>query len=84
MDNVTISRSRLNELMRAAGEEPLTLREGNEAIATKVEQIKELLREIKDVSERSGATVKLEYEFTDLIDQIGSLNSDWNSSSYNC
>lgn len=84
MSNVTISRTRLEQLMRAAGEEPMSLREGNTAIAAKVEEIKQLLRDIKDVSERSGATVKLEYEFTDLIDEIGQMNPNWNSSSYNC
>lgn len=84
MSSVTISRTRLEQLMRAAGEEPMTLREGSTAIAAKVEEIKQLLRDIKDVSERSGATVKLEYEFTDLIDEIGQLNPDWNSSSYGC
>lgn len=84
MSNVNISRTRLEQLMRAAGEEPMSLREGNTAIAAKVEEIKQLLRDIKDVSERSGATVKLEYEFTDLIDEIGQMNPDWNSSSYSC
>jgi hypothetical protein len=84
MSTVTISKKRLDELRAKAGEEVISVRDGNKIIAEKVEAIKILLREIKDVSERSGATVKLEYEFTDLIDEIGQLNSDWNSSSYSC
>lgn len=84
MSTVTISKKRLDELLAKAGEETISTQDGNKMIAEKVEQIKNLLREIKDVSERSGTTVKLEYEFTDLIEEIGELNSDWNSSSYNC
>jgi acetylglutamate kinase len=81
---VTISNKRLDELLAKAGEEVISVHDGNKIIAEKVEAIKQLLRDIKDVSERSGATVRLEYEFTGLIDEIGMLNSDWQSSYYNC
>jgi hypothetical protein len=84
MSTVTISKKRLDELLAKAGEEVMSTRDGNKIIAEKVEAIKQLLRDIKDVSERSGVTVKLEYEFRRLIEKIGELNSDWNSSSYNC
>lgn len=84
MSTITISRAKYEELLKASGKEIMTVREGNKQIADKVEAIKTLLREIKEVCELSGATVKLEYEFTDLIDEVGQMNPDWNSSSYTC
>jgi hypothetical protein len=84
MTTITVSKQRYEELLRKAGIEPISLKDANKVISEKVASIKTTLAEIKEICELSGATVKLEYEFTDDIEKISELNPDWNSSSYNC
>lgn len=57
-------------------------------IAERIEQIKNLLSEIKDLAELSGNTdLKLGGSYgllADAIEGVDSLHQDWNSSSYDC
>lgn len=55
----------------------------NQAVSDKVEQIKALLGDIKDIVELSGIEIDirgLKYD----IESIEELHPDWNSSSYHC
>ncbi len=60
----------------------------SKGIAERIESVKVLLREIKDLAELSGnRTLKLggSYgELADAIEEVDSNHEDWNSSSYEC
>jgi hypothetical protein len=53
-------------------------------VASRVEQIQELLKEIQEISEATGVSVSL-YGLKSSINDIGSeIDEDWYSSSYSC
>lgn len=60
----------------------------SKGIAERIEQVKVLIREIKDLAELSGnTTLRLggSYgELSSLIEDVDSLHETWNSSSYDC
>jgi hypothetical protein len=87
MSTVTISKKRLDELLAKAGEEVISTKEANARVAERVQKIKVLLAEIKDVVEKTGIEVKLGGSYgvlADAIESVDGLHNDWNSSSYNC
>jgi len=87
MTNITISKARLDAIMKQAGIPTLTAKEGKKVVAEKVEAIKTILKEIKEVVEISGIEIKLGGSygmFSNEIEAVDSLHPDWNSSSYDC
>lgn len=87
MSTVTISKKRLEELLKKAGEEIISTREANAIVADRVAQIKVLLAEIKNVVEQTGIEVRLGGSYGVLagaIEEVDALHSDWNTSSYDC
>jgi hypothetical protein len=87
MSTVTISKKRLDELLAKAGEKIISTKEANAIVADKVQQIKALLKEIKEVVEQTGIEVKLGGCYgilADAIEAVDELHSDWNTSSYDC
>ena len=87
MSTVTISKKRLDEMLAKAGEEVISVKEANARVAERVQKIKVLLNEIKDVVEKTGIEVKLGGSYGVLagaIEEVDVLHTDWASSSYNC
>lgn len=87
MSTVTISKKRLDELLAKAGEKIISAKEANAIVADKVQQIKVLLTEIREVVEQTGIEVKLGGSYGilgDAIESVDELHSDWNTSSYDC
>jgi hypothetical protein len=87
MTTVTISKKRLDELLAKAGEEVISVKEANARVADRVQKIKVLLSEIKDVVEKTGIEVKLGGSYGVLagaIEEVDELHTDWMTSSYDC
>jgi hypothetical protein len=56
----------------------------NKGVAERVDQIKVLIKEIKELIEVAGVEVKLKNELEDAIHDVDSSHPDWNSSSMYC
>lgn len=52
-------------------------------IADKIEEVKVLLKDIKDLAELSGVVADVKFLKYD-VEAIEELHPDWNSSSYHC
>lgn len=58
-----------------------------QGVAQRIEQVKELLKEIKELAVLGNVQVQLGGEYGKLsgaIEDVDSANPNWNSSSYDC
>lgn len=62
----------------------LVVQQAQAQISNKVDEVKSLLADIKELVELSGIQIRIDRLISDSLESIGELHPDWNSSSYEC
>lgn len=71
-------------LRELASQRATVTQKATEMVAEKIDQIKELLRDIETIAEATGINLNL-YELRSSVNNLGDSHDDnWNSSSYYC
>lgn len=72
------------DLKELAAQRATVTQQATKMVAEKIDQIKELLRDIETIAEATGISLNL-YELRSSVESLGdSHDSNWNSSSYYC